>query len=105
MENKPKAQAKRLAIVGAGIAGLAHAWVASQRGYRVTVFDRSARASGASIRNFGMVWVIGQPDSIQTIAMNSRERWLEASQKAGFWIQPCGSLHLAHQPDEWQVLQ
>ena len=96
---------QRVGIVGAGIAGLAHAWSAAQRGHQVTVFERSSKSSGASIRNFGMVWVIGQPDAMQAIALNSRDRWLEAAQKAGFWIAPCGSLHLAHHDDEWQVLQ
>ncbi|MFM8214033.1 MAG: TIGR03364 family FAD-dependent oxidoreductase, partial [Pirellula sp.] len=31
-------------------------------------------------------------------------RWLQAAEQAGFWIAPCGSLHLAHHDDEWQVL-
>ncbi|MFM8214707.1 MAG: FAD-dependent oxidoreductase, partial [Pirellula sp.] len=66
---------KRVGIVGAGIAGLAHAWSAAQRGHQVTVFERAPKASGASIRNFGMIWVIGQPDHLQSIAMNSRDRW------------------------------
>lgn len=95
---------KRVGIVGAGIAGLAHAWSAAQRGHQVTVFERAPKASGASIRNFGMIWVIGQPDHLHSIAMNSRDRWLQAAEQAGFWIATCGSLHLAHHDDEWQVL-
>jgi len=95
-----------VAIVGAGILGLAHALAAAKRGYRVVVFERTEPAVGASVRNFGLVWPIGQPDGVLfERALASRRIWQEVIAGAHLWQNPTGSLHLAYHADEAMVLE
>jgi FAD dependent oxidoreductase TIGR03364 len=84
--------------------GLAHAYAAAKRGKRVVVFERSMRACGASIRNFGMVWPIGQPHGVMhQLALESRAIWVEVLERSRLPYQPAGSLHLAYRDDEAAV--
>jgi FAD dependent oxidoreductase TIGR03364 len=93
------------AVVGAGILGLAHAYHLARRGRRVVVFERGRRAAGASVRNFGMIWPIGQPAGpLRRLAMRSREVWLDVLGVSGLWHDRAGSLHLAYRDDEARVL-
>lgn len=93
------------AVIGAGIIGLAHAFHLASRGRRVVVFERHARARGASVRNFGMLWPIGQPvGPLRDLALRSRAIWLDVLTRAGLWHDRCGSLHLAYRDDEAVVL-
>jgi FAD dependent oxidoreductase TIGR03364 len=99
-------QSRSAIVIGAGIVGLATARALALRGFSVKVFERSEKAVGASIRNFGMIWPIGQPaGKMYDRATRSRNIWKEIAPRAGFWHESAGSLHLAYQPDEWQVLE
>ncbi|MBA63216.1 MAG: TIGR03364 family FAD-dependent oxidoreductase [Planctomycetaceae bacterium] len=95
-----------VAIIGGGIVGLAQAWMAARNGYKVIVFEKTSVAEGATVRNFGMIWPIGQPaEELYQIANRSREFWLELGDAGALDVEPCGSIHLAHNEDEMQVLQ
>ena len=94
----------KVAIVGAGILGLAHAYAAARKGHFVEVFERSPKASGASIRNFGMIWPIGQPaGEMLEMALRSRQLWLEVLEAAKLHHSPTGSLHVVYREDEVAV--
>jgi FAD dependent oxidoreductase TIGR03364 len=100
------AQNKTAVVVGAGIVGLATARALAIKGFAVTVIERTEKAVGASIRNFGMLWPVGQPDGLlYNRAMRSKAIWKDVADDIGIWYDEVGSLHVAHQADEWTVLQ
>jgi FAD dependent oxidoreductase TIGR03364 len=95
-----------IAIIGAGIVGLAHALSFARRGHQVRVFERNLQAVGASVRNFGMVWPIGQPaGKLFHRAMLSRQIWLEFAAETGIYANPCGSLLPFYTPEEQAVVE
>ena len=97
---------KSAIIIGAGIVGLAMARSLAERGYKITVFERNEKAVGASIRNFGMVWPVGQPNGyLYERALRSKSIWKKVCSEAGLWSDEVGSLHLAYTDLEYTVMQ
>lgn len=95
-----------IAVVGAGICGLAHALAAARKGKRVVVIDRDAQANGASVRNFGFITVTGQQEGeCWNRALRSRDIWAELSEKAGIPILQRGLLTIARRPEARLVLE
>ncbi|WP_295532085.1 TIGR03364 family FAD-dependent oxidoreductase [Novosphingobium sp. Chol11] len=94
-----------VAIVGAGIVGLAHALAAARRGKRVLVIDRDAQANGASIRNFGFVTVTGQERGlVWQRAMRTSRIWSDLAAEAGIAVVHRGLLMAARRADACDVL-
>ena len=95
-----------LAVVGAGVVGLAHALAAVRLGKRVVVVDRDAQANGASVRNFGFVTVTGQArGEVWRRARRTRAIWDEIAPQAGIPILQRGLLLLAQRPEARAVLE
>ena len=97
---------KKAIVVGAGIVGLATARSLALKDWQVDVFERHPKAQGASVRNFGMVWPVGQPSGkLFDRALRSRHIWIETAGKAKLWFETTGSLHLAHRQEEMAVIE
>ncbi|MEU6733824.1 TIGR03364 family FAD-dependent oxidoreductase [Streptomyces physcomitrii] len=66
----------RVIVVGGGVVGTMHAWQAVERGHEVVQIEREAEARGASLRNFGLVWVGGRAHGEELgAALRARELW------------------------------
>ena len=95
-----------VAVVGAGIVGLAHALAAARTGARVLVLDRDAQANGASIRNFGYVTITGQAaGDTWRRARRSRDVWEEIAPPAGITIMHRATAVAARTPEAMAVLE
>ena len=94
-----------LAVVGAGILGLATALAGARQGLRVVVIDRDAQANGASVRNFGFVTVSGQESGVMWArARRSRDVWSEVAQAAGIPVLQSGLWVTARRPEAVAVM-
>ncbi|MFD6896970.1 TIGR03364 family FAD-dependent oxidoreductase [Rhodococcus sp. NPDC060086] len=65
----------RILIIGGGILGTAHADAAVRRGHDVLHLEREPEARGATVRNFGLVWVSGRTRGELDATLRSRALW------------------------------
>ncbi|MGQ4268736.1 TIGR03364 family FAD-dependent oxidoreductase [Nocardiopsis changdeensis] len=94
-------------IVGAGVLGTMHAWQAVSRGHEVVHIEREDAARGASVRNFGLVWVGGRaPGAELAAAQRSRVLWEEIAERVpALGFRPSGSLTVAATERELAVAE
>jgi FAD dependent oxidoreductase TIGR03364 len=95
-----------IVVVGGGIIGTMHALLAVRAGHRVVQLEREDEARGASVRNFGLVWVSGRsPGAELDLALRARELWGEIGHAVpGVGFRPAGSLTIARSDAEAAVL-
>jgi FAD dependent oxidoreductase TIGR03364 len=98
---------QRIVVVGGGVLGTMHAVMARRRGYEVVHLEREAEARGASVRNFGLVWVSGRKAGPElSLALRARELWEElAGQVPGLGFRAAGSLTVAVDDTELALLK
>lgn len=101
----PRPSPLHVAIVGAGIVGLAHAVAALDAGHRVTVVEQDSAAVTASVRNFGHACVSVQAGEIGELAVRAREIWLGLIERAGLEARVSGTLAVARSAAEAAVLE
>jgi FAD dependent oxidoreductase TIGR03364 len=94
-------------IVGGGVLGCMHAYFALGRGDEVVQLERDLDARGASVRNFGLIWVSGRsPGAELAFALRSRELWgALAGGLPELGFRANGSLTLVTEEAELHVLE
>jgi glycine/D-amino acid oxidase-like deaminating enzyme len=100
-------QSGRVVIVGGGILGTMHAIMARRHGYAVTHLEREPEGRGASVRNFGLIWVSGRRAGAElALALRARELWAEiAGLVPGTGFRAAGSLTMATSEAELAVMR
>src|ERR1700684_2485692 len=98
---------QRVVIVGGGVLGTMHAFAAQRRGFEVVQLEREAEARGASVRNFGLVWVSGRRAGPElALALRARHLWEELGAAVpGLGFRPAGSLTIAADEVELGLLK
>ncbi len=98
---------ERVVVVGGGVLGTMHALAARRRGLDVLHLEREPEPRGASVRNFGLIWVSGRAAGPElSLALRARAAWEElAAEVPGLGFRPHGSLTLAESEAELQVLK
>lgn len=97
----------RAVVAGGGIIGTWHALELAEAGFAVDHLEAEAGPTGASVRNFGLVWVSGRRSGTELdVARRARRRWEEVGAAApGIGFRPTTSLTVATDPSARTVMQ
>jgi FAD dependent oxidoreductase TIGR03364 len=94
-------------VVGAGVIGTWHALELVGAGLSVDHLEADAAPRGASVRNFGLVWVSGRRSGAELqAARRARRRWEEiAAEVPGIGFRPMASLTVACRHEERTIME
>ncbi|WP_024795763.1 TIGR03364 family FAD-dependent oxidoreductase [Tomitella biformata] len=93
-----------IVVIGGGVLGTAHALEAIRRGHSVTQLEREPESRGATVRNFGLVWVSGSTGGELAPALRSRQLWADlAKDVPGIGFRAAGSITLLRTEAELAV--
>ena len=83
-----------------------HAVSAVERGFDVVQIEREADVRGASLRNFGLVWVSGRAAGAELdLALKARARWEEVAERhPGTGFRANGSVTVARSDAELALM-
>jgi len=97
----------RAVVVGGGILGTWHALELARAGFSVDHLEAGAAPTGASVRNFGLIWVSGRRAGDELdVALRARRRWEEAGAEVpGIGFRSVGSLTVSTNGAEREVMQ
>jgi FAD dependent oxidoreductase TIGR03364 len=106
-DQDPSLDAQRTIVVGGGILGTTHALGALLRGAHVVHLERDLVPHGATVRNFGLVWVSGRAEGAElALALRARSLWQEIGDVVpGVGFRANGSLTLLNNDDEMTVAE
>jgi FAD dependent oxidoreductase TIGR03364 len=98
---------EHVVVVGGGVLGMMHAVAARRRGHDVLHLEREPGPRGASVRNFGLIWVSGRAAGPElALALRARALWEQlAAEVPGTGFRPHGSVTLAADAAELQLLK
>jgi FAD dependent oxidoreductase TIGR03364 len=96
---------QRIVVVGGGVFGTMHAFFALLRGADVLHLERDHVPSGATVRNFGLIWVSGRAVGRELeLALRARELWEAVGERVpGIGFRANGSITLLHNAGELEV--
>ncbi len=97
----------RVVVVGGGVLGSMHALWAHDLGHQVVHLERETAGRGASVRNFGLIWVGGRGTGAElALAQAARDLWTKvAEQVPAVGLREQGSLTVAGSEEELLVMK
>jgi FAD dependent oxidoreductase TIGR03364 len=106
-DNDQTLDGQRVVVVGAGVLGTMHALFAVARGASVVHLERDPVPSGATVRNFGLIWVSGRAVGRELVlAQRARDLWEDiALDVPGIGFRANGSITLLNNLHELQVAE
>ena len=101
----PRPGAPRIGVVGAGIVGASIAFHLAEAGARVTVFDKSGPAAGATRNSFAWINAFVADAHYRDLRLASMAAWRSLDRRLGFGVVWGGYLNWADSPERAQLVR